>query len=171
MTARRVVLMRHAKSSWKEDLPDHDRPLSRRGLRDGLAAAELFVRLGLAPEQVLCSTSARTRATWQRLVDGGADVHNVRFLPEIYHADGNALVRMVQQIPNDVTTAAVIGHWPAVQEAVLGLAPIEANEHWHSLLTKFPTSALAIIEVPGSWAQAGNQTGTLRSFHIPRDTR
>jgi phosphohistidine phosphatase SixA len=32
-----LLVLRHAKSSWKEqDLPDHDRPLNKRGKNDAL---------------------------------------------------------------------------------------------------------------------------------------
>lgn len=168
---RRLIVMRHAKSSWKDNLPDHERPLSGRGRRDGLAAGQLFTRLGLVPDQVYCSTSVRTRQTRERLAAGGAQVEPVRFSADLYHAGGEALVEFVQKILDSVHTALVIGHWPAVQDVVSALAPFEPNEHWRSLLEKFPTSALAIIDLPGAWGQAGDRTGALQSFHIPRGTR
>ena len=32
---KRLLILRHAKSSWKDpDLPDHDRPLNKRGKQD-----------------------------------------------------------------------------------------------------------------------------------------
>lgn len=171
MTTRRVVILRHAKSSWKDNLPDHERPLSGRGRRDGLAAGALLVRLGIVPDRVYCSTSVRTRQTLERLALGGAQVDPVEFRTEIYHAGGEVLLEVIRQIPDRVQTALVMGHWPAVQDVVSALASFESNEHWRSLLTKFPTSALAIIDLPGSWAQAGDRTGALQSFHIPRGTR
>ena len=33
LTRRKLVLLRHAKSAWP-DVPDHERPLARRGQRD-----------------------------------------------------------------------------------------------------------------------------------------
>jgi phosphohistidine phosphatase SixA len=75
--ARRLYLLRHAKSSWDEPaLADHDRPLAARGRRAGELLAEHVRRARIAPQLVLCSSSARTRETlatlelhgdWRRL--------------------------------------------------------------------------------------------------------
>ena len=44
---RRLVLMRHAKSSWDSNsLSDHERPLSGRDQRDAPRVAEALVKLG-----------------------------------------------------------------------------------------------------------------------------
>ena len=45
---RRLVIMRHAKSSWKDQkLDDHERPLNNRGRRDApIVADAIFDRVG-----------------------------------------------------------------------------------------------------------------------------
>ena len=65
MTERRLILMRHAKSSWKQPgLTDHDRPLNGRGRQDAPAMADALVARGWLPDAVVSSTAARTlRAT------------------------------------------------------------------------------------------------------------
>ena len=62
--AKRLLVTRHAKSSWKsgED-SDHARPLNKRGRRDAPRVAAHLVGLGWVPEQVLSSDSQRTRET------------------------------------------------------------------------------------------------------------
>ncbi|WP_399494409.1 hypothetical protein [Streptomyces sp. P9(2023)] len=40
---RRLVVLRHAKSAWPEGVPDYDRPLGPRGLRDAPAAGRRLV--------------------------------------------------------------------------------------------------------------------------------
>lgn len=161
--------MRHSKSSWKDNLPDHERPLAGRGRRDGLAAGQLLARLGLEPDRTVCSTSTRTRQTWERLVAAGAQVEPVEYSSDIYHAYGADLVRIIQDTPEDIETLLLIGHWPAVQDVVGLLAtPDPTCEHWRSMIEKFPTSALAIVQLPGEWSKAGNRTGQLVAFHVPR---
>ncbi len=44
-TGRKLVLLRHAKSAWP-DVPDHERPLARRGQRDAPVMGAGCVRLG-----------------------------------------------------------------------------------------------------------------------------
>jgi len=57
---RRLMLLRHAKSAWP-DLPDHERPLAKRGRRDAPAAGSWLREADLRPDRVLCSTARRTR--------------------------------------------------------------------------------------------------------------
>ena len=48
---RRLLVLRHAKSSWDdESLPDHDRPLNRRGERDAPRMGRLLREERLLPE-------------------------------------------------------------------------------------------------------------------------
>ena len=56
-------LLRHAKSSTKEDVEDHERPLSRRGREAARRSASTFRRQLGAIDLVLCSSALRTRET------------------------------------------------------------------------------------------------------------
>src|SRR6266851_4698449 len=58
--ARRLVLLRHAKSAWP-DVADHERPLARRGRRDAPVAGRWLRAAGRAPDRVICSTARRAR--------------------------------------------------------------------------------------------------------------
>src|ERR1700735_5163878 len=63
--ARRLILLRHAKSAWPDDVPDHDRPLAPRGRRDAPVAGRWLRQSDHVPDRVLCSTARRARETWQ----------------------------------------------------------------------------------------------------------
>ena len=64
--SRRLLLLRHAKSSWEHvGLGDHDRPLAARGRRAVGKLRRHLVALGTPPDLVLCSTARRTVETWQ----------------------------------------------------------------------------------------------------------
>ncbi|USQ70926.1 histidine phosphatase family protein [Roseomonas mucosa] len=65
---RRLLLLRHAKSSWDDPaLSDHARPLNSRGRKAAAAVAQLFHRLNLAPDLVLVSSARRTLQTLEAL--------------------------------------------------------------------------------------------------------
>ena len=73
VTRRRLYLLRHAKSSWKDEgLADHDRPLARRGRRAAKAIARHLREQGVEPELVLCSTARRARETLEAKFPAGA---------------------------------------------------------------------------------------------------
>ena len=61
---RRLILLRHAKSSWDyADLADVDRPLSERGRTAARAMGSYLRAHPIRPDLVLCSPAARTRET------------------------------------------------------------------------------------------------------------
>src|SRR5579859_3831085 len=62
-TARRLILLRHAKSDWPEG-PDLDRPLAKRGRRDAPRIGRWLRAHGFVPDVVICSAARRTRETW-----------------------------------------------------------------------------------------------------------
>ena len=65
---KRLYLLRHAKSSWKDtSLPDHDRPLAGRGRRAAKAIARHMQDHGIERELVLCATAQRARETLDRI--------------------------------------------------------------------------------------------------------
>ncbi|XAR53901.1 hypothetical protein NMG60_11022640 [Bertholletia excelsa] len=62
--ARRLILLRHAKSSWENrSLRDHDRPLSKAGQVDAIKVSHKLQQLGWIPELILLSDAVRTRET------------------------------------------------------------------------------------------------------------
>ena len=62
----RLLLLRHAKSSWKDtQLSDVERPLSGRGLKAAKAMGRTIAAKGLRPDLVLVSPARRAAQTWE----------------------------------------------------------------------------------------------------------
>ena len=81
----RLMLLRHAKSSWDEPgIPDRDRPLSARGRRAAALMAMEIVSRGLLPDRILCSPARRTRETLAALVPHLADETRIAITGELY---------------------------------------------------------------------------------------
>ncbi len=65
---RRLLLLRHAKSSWSDPTArDHERPLNDRGRRAAPLVGDYLRREDLVPDLVLCSSARRTCETLARL--------------------------------------------------------------------------------------------------------
>lgn len=167
-TNHRLVIMRHAKSSWKDPLPDHDRPLNKRGHRDGKAAGEWLNQHIGTPDRVLSSTSTRTRLTWERVQAGGGAAEEITFHKELYEDGSDAYVELLRSLPESVGTAMVLGHWPDVEELTRSLAPQDDHPGWESMEIKFPTSAIAVLEVPVPWSGLDKQVARLIDYVVPR---
>jgi phosphohistidine phosphatase len=154
-----LFLLRHAKSSWKEEgLADHDRPLAPRGRRAAKAIGEYLREHAIEPELVLCSTATRAHATLDRLEL--AHGPRIALEPELYAAGAATLLARLTTIPPDVRSAMLIGHNPGIHELTRVLAGRAPG--------KFPTAALATLACP-AWAALAPGTAELTAFVRPRE--
>lgn len=163
--ARRLYLLRHAKSSWDDpSLADHDRPLAPRGLRAGELLAEHVRRAGIAPRLVLCSSSARTRATLALLELPGEPV--VLYERGLYAAPARALLDRLRAVREDVDSVMLVGHSSGIEDLALLLA--RKGEELGQMREKFPTGALASLQIGVGWRELGERSATLAAFVTPR---
>jgi phosphohistidine phosphatase SixA len=165
---KRVYLLRHAKSSWKDTaLADHDRPLAGRGRQAAQAMCDHLRAQGIDPELVRCSTARRARETlaW---VEPALGRREVRVERALYGASADALIARLRQLPSELESVLVIGHNPGLQELALELA--RPRPERHVLASKFPTAALATLELPiDNWRELGPGTAELAALVRPRD--
>ena len=180
---RTLVLFRHAKSAWP-DVPDHDRPLARRGVRAAPVMGRWLRNAGLVPGQVLCSTARRARETWQFAQAGLAASPPVTFDVRIYAAAPADLLALIREVPPATGTLLLIGHNPAIEDLarLLAAAPGAAGpgtagprtgDSHHSDLdrmrSKFPTAAIAVLRSGGTWHDLAPGRARLTAFVTPRD--
>jgi phosphohistidine phosphatase len=163
-----LYLLRHAKSSWDQrGVADHDRVLAPRGRKASKLIAAHIRERDIAPDVVLCSTSARTRETLERILPVLGDDVDIRFERAVYAASPGTLLELVRNLGDDVESAMVIGHNPGIQELAVRLA--RSGEDLDELREKFPTAALATLELAGDWPDLGNGKAKLTAFVKPRD--
>ena len=143
-TPRRLMLLRHAKSDWP-DVPDHDRPLARRGKHDAPLIGRWLRDRGYLPEVVVCSDARRTRQTWKLVARQLGGSPAVRFDPRAYAASGPTLLYLASELPAACRSALLIGHNPGVSDLARSL--LEPDEAGIS----FPTAAVAVLEIDGDW--------------------
>jgi phosphohistidine phosphatase len=134
--ARRIYLMRHAKSSWKEPLPDHDRPLNRRGKRAAKLIGKALAERGIRPGLILSSSAKRARATAKRLRRAlGLPTVPLATEPRLYGADAEEILGVIRRLDDGVDGVVLIGHNPSLSDAAVLLS---GNERFDWL----PTGAL-----------------------------
>ncbi|MCP4330078.1 MAG: histidine phosphatase family protein [Alphaproteobacteria bacterium] len=169
----KLSLFRHAKSSWKDSaLADFDRPLNGRGIRAAKAMGDLLNREHMLPEFVLCSSAARAKETYQCLSLVWPPEIRVKYERSLYLASPDGILRYVARIPENFTHAMVIGHNPGLHRLATKLTFGGDAQAIENLQAKFPTAALAMIELQGeSWRSIEPTTGRLRRFLLPRELR
>jgi phosphohistidine phosphatase len=156
---RRLVVVRHAKSAWPDDVPDPERPLNARGRRDAPAAGRwIRDRVGHL-DAVVCSPATRTRQTW-RLIAAELDAPpDPAFDERVYAASAGTLLAVVGELPDHVGAALLLGHNPGVAELVAALTGEEPE---------MKTSAIAVVDLGGSWGDAAPGRATLADHATPR---
>jgi phosphohistidine phosphatase len=162
---RRILLMRHAKSSWDDpSLPDHDRPLNARGRRSATAIGTYLREHDLVPELLLCSSATRATQTMSGMALVGADV---RIRDDLYGADDDSLLAAIRETPEEVSSVAVLAHDPGVNDLGRRLAVGGSGPSTDALRERFPTGAVAVFEHDAPWRDL--EMATLVAFVRPRD--
>lgn len=119
---KRLILMRHAKSSWKQEgVDDHERPLNARGQRDAPRVAARLAELGWRPERVVLSDARRTRETWA-LMAGPLGRPPAVETRRLYLAGLGAIRQEARALPDEVGSALLLGHNPGWEEAASALS-------------------------------------------------
>lgn len=159
---RRLILMRHAKSSWKHPgLFDHARPLNGRGRASAQALGHWLRDRGYLPDEALVSDAVRTQETWERLgLDAPADLRE-----DLYHADPATLMAALREATGDCVL--MLGHNPGLGDFALSLTD---HAPAHPRFEDFPTGATLVADFDiDDWRKLAPGTGTALDFVIPRE--
>ncbi|MFN3721808.1 MAG: SixA phosphatase family protein [Paracoccaceae bacterium] len=163
---KRLILTRHAKSSWDDPLtPDHDRPLNERGRAAAADLGQWLASRGYVPGQVLCSDSLRTRKTWDGIAPALSATPVLELKSSLYHAGPDVMLAVLRHATAD--TVMVVGHNPGIAEfaaRIVGHAPVNPE------FARYPTGATLVVDfVANTWADVGFGQGVVDDFIVPRE--
>ncbi|MFV2051744.1 SixA phosphatase family protein [Aliiroseovarius sp. YM-037] len=162
----RLILIRHAKSSWDDPtLDDHDRRLNARGRAAADAIGGWLAGKGYQPDAVLSSTARRTVETWQGLAPHLNPDTEVEFSSGLYHASPQAMLTALGRQSRD--TVLLLGHNPGTAGLAAGLVSKPVD---HAAFDRYPTAATAVLDFDAdNWKAIRPGTGDLVDFVVPRD--
>lgn len=157
---KKLLLIRHAKSSWKfSELDDHERPLNKRGERDRIAMARYLADIDVDVDVIYSSTATRALDLAQTI----SEFTNIMLVPDLsfYTFDADQLLQIIQSLPDEAHSVAVVGHNPAITQTVNSLTGAE--------LSNVPTSGVATISCNIEvWSELETGAGELLSFIAPK---
>jgi phosphohistidine phosphatase len=171
MTARTLVLLRHAKAETPGDDPDFDRRLTTRGENDADAAGAWLADERLRPDLVFCSPAARTRQTWQGVSIALAQAQSGQVSPEVRYEKGlydggrTEVFDLLRTVPDTVRTVLVVGHNPTVSEVSVLLVP---DDEWDGQQVALHTAGLAVHRADGPWSATEPGSMRLTERHTAR---
>lgn len=148
-------LLRHAKSSWKEDVNDRERRLSRRGREAARRIARHLPTAVGALDLVLCSSARRTRETLDLVLAEFRPRPRSLLEDELYAANQEKLMDRLRALGEEERNVLLIGHNPGIHELAVALGDMGSPAFSALAAGKFPTAARASFRVPERWSMLG----------------
>jgi len=159
---KRLTLIRHAKSSWKDLLlPDSERPLNGRGKRDAPLMGARLAIAGFKPELIVTSPAKRARKTAAAISKQLSRHPDIVEDPRIYGAGTTDLLDLIGGLPIDLEDVAIVGHNPGLTE----LANLLADAG----IGNVPTTGVVRLELDiALWSEVEPGLGRLVDFDWPK---
>lgn len=160
---RELLVLRHAKSSWKvAELDDHERPLNERGRRDAPRMGRLVGDRRLVPDRIVSSTAVRARATAEAVAEACGFRGEIVLTRQLYLADPEDCLALVAAVPAADHRVLLVGHNPCLEDLV---------EIVTGRPERMSTAALAWIALPvEEWAETtAGVRGELLALWRPKE--
>lgn len=162
----RLLLLRHARAAWAEPgMRDFDRPLDQSGRADADAVGAAMARDGIVPDRVICSSARRAMETWAAVVRH-VPVEQVVVTDQLYITDATGYLNFIREADGS-GTLLIVGHNPMIEDVCFALAPEGRDEAAAARSSGFPACGLAVIDVPGGFADIAPSAGFLEAFYTP----
>jgi len=158
---KRLILIRHGKSSWEHELPDVKRPLMERGIKDGELVAKAYEQFYTNPTIIWSSPAVRAKET-AKIFKEKLNIQDSDFFIKtgLYTFDKDDLLKQIESCDPQVQTLMVFGHNPAMTELV--------NQLGNKYFENIPTTGLTVIELETeNWKELKKGKITLNLF--PKD--
>ena len=159
---KRLIIMRHAKSSWDLPVSDHQRPLNERGLKNAPEMGRRILKSQVIPEIIYSSDAVRAFTTAQLVRDYINPNIPIQVEPKIYDSTLQTLLKIIESFDEKYATVLMVGHNPTIS--------LLANYLAGNPVGYFATGAMACLEFSCPWNEISGSTGRLIFFDFPKNT-
>lgn len=162
MCVKRLFLIRHAKSSWKESgLSDYERPLNKRGKRDAPFMGRLLFDKNILPDLIMTSHAERAKTTaflFAKELNYPAD--KVLIEKKLYEAMNKDILEIIRETDEKVKVLFLFGHNP-------GLTTLH-NYLCDQFIDNIPTCGITQYEFDDKWKNLTGNSCKLIAFEYPK---
>lgn len=161
---KRITLLRHAKSSWKDaSLADRDRPLNRRGNKTAPDMGKRLAELGVRPSLLLTSPAKRARETARLIArELNYPLEFIQSESDLYLATPDTILQVVARQDNGFNDVMLFGHNPGITEL--------ANRLGDRNIDNVPTCGMVGIELDvKEWTEIVAADGKTVFFDYPKN--
>lgn len=160
---KKLLLIRHAKSSWEYDVSDRERPLKKRGFNDAKMVSQAFKERSITPQIIFSSPANRALTTCKIFMETlEIGLNEINITEELYDFGGENVIKFVKNLNDDYKSVMIFGH----NHAFTSICNIFGDTYIDNL----PTSGLVLIDFNvDSWSDIAN--GSTRFTIFPRDLK
>ncbi|MBC8238171.1 MAG: CHAD domain-containing protein [Helicobacteraceae bacterium] len=158
---KKLYIIRHAKSSWKDSsLDDFDRPLNKRGQKDAPFMGKKLKEKHIFPDIIISSAALRAKTTVQLIAKELGYTKDILFSNDIYDCSSDTLHKILTKMDDTYKTVFLCGHNPELNMLVEMYIDFDEN-----IVT------CGIVEIEFScekWADISAENAKLLSFEYPK---
>ena len=161
---KKLYLIRHAKSSWKEiGLSDFERGLNKRGKKDAPMIGNILKKKEITPDIIISSPAKRTKKTAFIIAKSvGIKKENIIFKESIYESSMNELLNVIENLDNSLNSVFLIGHNPSLN--------VLAEYLTNSYINNIPTCGVLAIDLDiNLWNEVSDGCGKIEFFDYPKN--
>ena len=113
---KKIIIIRHAKSSNPINISDFDRPLHKDG-QEGLKKISLKLnQLEIQPDLFIHSPAKRAKNSATIVAESLNFKGEMRIESDIYYGDAKDLLSILKSVSNSMQTVVLVGHNPSLEE-------------------------------------------------------
>jgi phosphohistidine phosphatase len=160
---KRVIIVRHAKSSWDDaSIPDFERPLNERGKHDAPEMAKRLREKKVTIDAFISSPAKRAKKTATLFAhEFGQHKDDVILIDALYHAGPEEFYKAIEKAPAKAKTIAIFSHNPGITDFVNSLTDTRIDD--------MPTCAIFAVKASiGDWHEFRQSPREFWFFDYPK---
>jgi len=183
---RKLILLRHAKSSWKDaSLEDFERPLNNRGKRDAPQMANILLLKNIEVDLIISSDTRRTKDTAKIFANILAYNSEIVYDTELYEASYDQILKVINHTNNRYKNLLVL--YEASYDQILKVINHTNNRYKNLLVVchnpgitnlsnylsnqfidNIPTTGMVGFSFDGNWNDLQNNSCEILFFEYPK---
>lgn len=134
-----IILVRHAKSSWKHPEKDRNRRLKKKGIADANLVSSVFAKKKLSIDMSYSSPAKRAEFTCDIFANQlNIDTKKIIISDDLYDFGGQKVIHFIKNLHQNLNTVMIFGHNHALTSV--------CNIFGDIFIDNLPTSGLAVID-------------------------
>jgi len=158
---KKIYIIRHAKSSWKDlSLDDFNRPLNKRGRLNAPFMGNKLKNKKVSPDLIISSPALRAKNTAEIIAKKVKYLKKIVFEKDVYDSSERRLHKMLTKLDDENSSVFLVGHNPDINMLAEYYVGFEEN-----IVT------CGVVEIEFSckkWADISKKNAKFISFDYPK---